>query len=151
MRAGALLLCGLGLAGPLAAQSDPQLLAVVRLVQEGQGDSARAMAGRILAATPPTDPKYAEVLYTVARVAASTDDRRLHLQRIAIEYSRSDWADDALLQLAQLAYAARDPAGVVDHIQRLLADYPLSWLLIKKFALQSIPFVDSGLDAFPPC
>ena len=55
MRFGLLILLLAASAGTLTAQTDPQLVAAVRLAQEGQGDSARALAGRILAATAPTD------------------------------------------------------------------------------------------------
>jgi hypothetical protein len=94
------------------------------LAQEGWGDSARVLTARRLAATSTADPRYPEILYTVALVAANTQDRRLHLERLAVEFSLSDWADDALLQLAQLDYAERNAAGAVDQIQRLLSDYP---------------------------
>lgn len=114
------------LPGAASAQNDPRLSAAVRLAQEGMGDSARAVVGRVLSTTKPTDPLYPEVLYTVAAVSATTADRRLYLQRVAVEYSRSEWADDALLQLAQLEYAGRNPAGTVQQISRLLGDYPLS-------------------------
>ncbi len=113
-------------AAPAAAQTDSELAAAVRLAQEGQGDSARALAGRILAATPATAAKYSEALFTVALVAATPQERRLSLQRIIVEYAQSDWADDALLQLAQLEYASRSPAGTIQQIQRLLTDYPQS-------------------------
>lgn len=122
-RALAFVLTGV-VAAPLTAQRDPELVRAVRLAQEGSGDSARAMTGRILTATAPDDPKYSEVLYASAVVAGSPREKRLFLQRIAVEYSQSEWADDALLQLAQLDYAARDPAGTVRQIDRLLADYP---------------------------
>ncbi|HSR15111.1 MAG TPA: SPOR domain-containing protein [Gemmatimonadales bacterium] len=114
------------LAANLPAQTEPRLVAAVQLARDGQGDSARAAAGRILSSTRPTDPIYPEVLYTVAVVASSTQDKRLYLQRVAVEYSQSEWADDALLQLAQLDYAAADAAGTVAQVRRLLADYPLS-------------------------
>lgn len=114
------------MATPLAAQTDPELARAVRLAQEGSGDSARAITGRLLASVRDTDPKYAEVLYAAAVVAANPRDRRLHLQRIAVEFTQSEWADDALLQLAQLDYAARDAAGTVRQIDRLIGDYPES-------------------------
>ncbi|HKP27995.1 MAG TPA: SPOR domain-containing protein [Gemmatimonadales bacterium] len=113
-------------AAPLQAQKDPELVRAVRLAQEGSGDSARAITNRWLASVRDTDPKYAEVLYAAAIVAASLRDRRIHLQRIAVEYTGSEWADDALLQLAQLDYAARDPGGTVRQIDRLIGDYPES-------------------------
>lgn len=113
-------------ASTATAQSDPRLVTAVQLARDGLGDSARAVAGRVLSATRPTDPIYPEVLYTVAVVASSTRDRRLYLQRVATEYSQSEWADDALLQLAQLDYAADNPAGTIAQVRRLLGDYPLS-------------------------
>lgn len=116
------------MATPLAAQTDPELVRAVRLAQEGSGDSARAITSRMLASVRDTDPKYAEVLYAAAIVAASPRDRRIHYQRIAIEYTQSEWADDALLELAKLDYAGRDPAGTVRQIDRLLGDYPESSL-----------------------
>lgn len=122
-----LLVLGLVFMAPsLRAQTDPQLAAALRLAQEGQGDSARALARRVLAATAATDAKYPEALYTLALVADTPDNRRLNLQRVAIEYASSPWADDALLQLAQLEYATRNLAGTVQQVQRLLNDYPTS-------------------------
>lgn len=108
----------------LSAQSEPRLVAAVRLAQEGLGDSARAIAGRMLAATSPTDPLYPEVLFAVGVVASSTEDQRLYFQRVAVEHSRSAWADHALLRLAQLDFAAGDHDGVIRQVGRLLADYP---------------------------
>ena len=109
---------------PSFAQTDARLVDAVRLAREGFSDSARAVAGRLLQATPTTDALYSEALYTVALVAGSAEDKRLHLQRLAIEFSQSSWADDARLELAQLAYAERQLEEAVRHIERLLSDYP---------------------------
>lgn len=114
------------LASPVRAQTDPRLTEAVRLAREGLGDSARAVAGRVLNATAPTSALYPEALHTVALVAATVEDKRLYLQRVAIEYSQSDWADDARLELSQLAYAERKFEEAVRHAERLLTDYPLS-------------------------
>lgn len=110
----------------VSAQTADQLREAIRLTQEGLGDSARAMVGRVLASTPRTDPLFPQVLYTVAVVAQRNDDRQLYLQRVVVEYPASQWADDAMLQLAQIEYAADNPAGTVQYITRLLADYPAS-------------------------
>lgn len=112
----------------LAGQSDPRLVTAVQLAQEGLGDSARAVVGRVLAGTPPSSPAYPEVLYAVAVVASSVADKRLYLQRVAVEYSQSDWADDALLQLAQVDYATGTPGNSVQHVRLLMRDYPGSAL-----------------------
>jgi len=108
----------------LAAQSDPRLVTAVRLAQDGLSDSARAVAGRILAALQPTDSLYPEALYTVGLLAATERNRRLELRRVVVDYAQSAWADDALLQLAQLDYAAGNPAATVRQADQLLRDYP---------------------------
>jgi cell division septation protein DedD len=108
----------------LCAQSDPRLVTAVRLAQDGRSDSARAVAGRILAALEPTDSLYPEALYTLGLLAASEQDRRLYLRRVVVDYAQSAWADDALLQLVQLDSAAGDAAGAVREVDQLLRDYP---------------------------
>jgi len=107
-----------------SAQSDPRLVAAVRLSQDGLSDSARAVAGRLLAATQPTDSLYPEALYTMGLLAATEQDRRLYLRRVAVDYAQSAWADDALLQLAQLDYSSGNPAAAVRQLDQLLRDYP---------------------------
>ena len=111
---------------PGAAQNDPRLTAAVRLSQDGLSDSARAVAGRILAATSPTDSLYPEVLYTVGLLAATEQDRRLYLRRVVVDHTQSEWADDALLHLAQLDYSSGSPDAAVRQIDQLLRDYPES-------------------------
>lgn len=107
-----------------AAQNDPRLAAAVRLSQDGLSDSARAVAGRILAATQPTDSLYPEALYTMGLLSATEQDRRLYLRRVVVDHTQSVWADDALLQLAQLDYASGSPEAAVRQIDQLLRDYP---------------------------
>lgn len=111
-------------AAPASAQSDPRLAAAVRLSQDGLSDSARAVAGRILAATQPIDSLYPEALYTMGLLAATEQDRRLYLRRVVVDHTQSAWADDALLQLAQLDYSSGSPAAAVRQIEQLLRDYP---------------------------
>jgi hypothetical protein len=112
----------------LAAQNDPRLVAAVRLAQDGLSDSARAVAGRLLVATQPSDSLYSEVLYTMGVLAATEQDRRLYLRRVVVDFGQSAWADDALLSLGQLDYAGGNPAGTVRQIDQLLRDYPGSSL-----------------------
>ncbi|HEX2220427.1 MAG TPA: SPOR domain-containing protein [Gemmatimonadales bacterium] len=119
------------LARTAAAQSDPRLTAAVRAAQEGQGDSARSAVERLLAATPPTDSLYPEILYTQAMVANTAADMRRHLQRVAVEYPTSPWADDALLRLVQMDYATRSYEGAARNLERLRLDHPLTPLLAQ--------------------
>lgn len=114
---------------PASAQSDPRLVEAVRVAQEGSSDSARATVRRLLEATPPTDSLYPEILYTQAMVAGEAGEMRRHLQRVAVEYGGSSWADDALLRLAQMDYATRDLEGAARSLERLRSDYPLTPLV----------------------
>lgn len=116
------------LSGRLAAQNDPRLVAAVRLAQDGLSDSARAVAGRILAAAQSTDSLYPEALYTMGLLAATEQDRRLYLRRVVVDFGQSSWADDALLSLGQLDYATGNPGGTVRQMDQLLQDYPGSRL-----------------------
>ncbi len=111
-------------AARLAAQQDPRLVTAVRLAQDGLSDSARAVTARLLAVTAPTDSLYPEVLYTMGLLAATEQDRRIYLRRVAVDYGQSIWADDALLQLVQLDYAGGNPAGAQRQAEQLLRDYP---------------------------
>jgi hypothetical protein len=127
----AFLLAGLAGASPAAAQTDPRLVAAVRSAQEGQGDSARSAVDRLLAATPPTDSLYPEILYTQAMVANTAADMRRHLQRVVVEHPTSSWVDDALLRLVQMDYATRSFDNAARNLERLRLDYPLTPLFAQ--------------------
>jgi hypothetical protein len=125
----AALSCATASLRPCAAQTDPRLVAVVRLAQEGLGDSARAEARRLLAATTTSSPLYPEALFTSGVVAATTAEMERHFQRLVVEHNGSPWADDALLRLAQLSFARGDHPAVGRHTERLAGDYPASEVL----------------------
>lgn len=110
------------------AQTDPRLVEIIRNAQQGQGDSARIKVQRLLAATSPTDTLYPQIIYTQAMVSGDAGDMRRQLQRIAVEYSSSSWADDALLRLVQLDYASGNLDGAARNLERIRQDYPGSSL-----------------------
>ena len=56
--------------------------------------------------------------------AGRNDSAKALLRRIVVEHANSAWADDALLQLAAMAFAAGNPAGVLEYAGRLRLDYP---------------------------
>ena len=85
----------------------------VQLAAEGLPDSATAIVNGLLAVTPVTDPLYPQILYTQGAIARSTADMQRAFQKVAVEYPTSDWADDALLRLAQIDFAGRNYAGAV--------------------------------------
>ncbi|MFN2316924.1 MAG: SPOR domain-containing protein [Gemmatimonadales bacterium] len=109
-----------------SAQEDPRLVEAVRVAREGLADSARAMTARLLGTTASSEALYPEILFTIALVAANEQDRRLYLRRVAIEHSTSPWADNALLELAQLEYATGNIEGTVRLVEQLLSDFPAS-------------------------
>lgn len=109
---------------PLAAQDNPTLKAAVQLAAEGRSDSARALTRSLLASARPGDPVYVEALYWGARFATTGDSAERALRRVAIEFSGSRYADQALLQLSQLALAAGNPTSALDLATRLRSDYP---------------------------
>lgn len=109
-----------------AAQQEGLYPTVVGLVTEGQRDSARTLVRQRLARLAPTDSAYAEALFAAGVVAGNADSSVYYFRRVSIEYSRSPWADRALLRLAQTAYSSRDAAGALRSAERILTDYPLS-------------------------
>jgi hypothetical protein len=114
----------LWLPATLFGQQDPRLVSAVRLAQEGQSDSARKVAGRLLVSLQPTDSLYPEVLYTMGILAATEEERRLYLRRVIVDHSVSPWADDALLSMVQLEYATGNTEGAARDAERLVRDYP---------------------------
>jgi cell division septation protein DedD len=116
----------LGLSVSAIAQDNPTLRTAVQLAAEGRSVEARRLVEAELARARPGDSSYAEALYWRGRLRAHGDSAELDLRRVAIEYSTSRWADDALLQLAQLAMAARNPASALALAERVRGDYPES-------------------------
>ena len=115
--------------GSAQAQTDSRLVEAIRQAQEGRGDSARTKVRLLLAATSPTDTLYPQIIYTQAMVASDANEMRRQLQRVAVEYSSSSWADDALLRLVQLDYASSNLEGAARNLERIRRDYPGSTLL----------------------
>lgn len=111
------------------AQTDPRLKTAVQLAAEGLPDSAAAIVNGLLAVTPVSDPFYPEILYTQGSIARTTTEMQRAYQKLAVEYPTSAWADDALLRLAQMDFAARNYAGTVRGVEQIRANDPSSDLL----------------------
>jgi len=122
-------LAGLALATPAAGQDDPRLRDALRLAQEGASDSARGLVTRLLAATPPTDTLYPQILYALGLVSRSVEEMRRNYARVAVEHANSPWADDATYRLGLLDYAAGDQVSAIRQFSRIRNDYPDSPLL----------------------
>jgi hypothetical protein len=111
------------------AQTDARLKTAVQLAAEGLPDSATAIVNGLLAITPVSDPLYPEILYTQGSIARTTTEMQRAFQKVVVEYPTSLWADDALLRLAQLDFAARNFAGTVRGAEQLRRDNPSSPLI----------------------
>jgi hypothetical protein len=124
-----ILFLSLALTSRLSAQTDPRLVEAVRLAQEGMGDSARASVNRLLNQLTPGDSLYPQTLYTLGLVSRSVDEMRRQYTRVAVEYTYSDWADDALVRLGMLDYAGGNPQGTLRQMDKVATDYPQSPLI----------------------
>jgi tetratricopeptide (TPR) repeat protein len=113
------------------AQQDSILPVAVRLATEGQTDSARALVRAQLGRLTAADAAYPEALFAAGVVAGDMDSAQTYFRRVSIEFSGSPWADEALLRLAQLAFAQHDYAGAQRTAERLLSDYPFSDILAE--------------------
>lgn len=111
------------------AQTDARLKSAVQLAAEGLPDSATAIVNGLLAITPVSDSLYPEILYTQGSIARTTTEMQRAFQKVAVEYPASHWADDALLRLTQIDFAARNFAGAVRGAEQLRADNPSSPLI----------------------
>jgi len=115
----------------LTAQASPVIRSALQLAAEGRSDSAQRLVNAELARGRPGDAAWVEALYYRARIATFGDSAERDLRRVALEYSNSAWADDALLQLSQLALAAGNPASAYELAVRARSDYPDSDLKPK--------------------
>lgn len=120
------LLALLAMPAPAHGQQDSVLVEAMRLATEGQGDSARAFAQGYLRRLSPSDSLYPEALYATGVVATSIADQQMYLRRVSVEFSQSSWADDALLRLAQIAFAEQDFTGARRAAEKVVLDYPFS-------------------------
>ena len=101
----------------------------MQLAAEGLPDSATAIVNGLLAVTPVSDPLYPEILYTQGSIARTTTEMQRAFQKVAVEYPNSPWADDALLRLAQMDFAARNYAGTVRGAEQIRGNDPSSPLI----------------------
>lgn len=113
-------------AAPLGAQQDSTLVEAVRLATEGQDDTAQAIVQNLLRSTSSSDPRFPEILFTAGVIARDPETARRHFRRVSIEFSNSQWADQSLLRIAQLAYGMGDFEAAERAAERVLIDYPFS-------------------------
>ena len=109
--------------------ADSLLITAMHLATEGQGDSARSLVRRRIASLSRQDPLYPGALFTAGLVANNSDSAMSYFRTVSIEYPRSEWADQALLRMAELRFAAGELRSAARSAERVLLDYPFSTVL----------------------
>jgi cell division protein FtsN len=103
---------------------DTVLRRAEQMVGEGHAAGGRALVDSVLTATQTGTPRYAEVLFTKASLAATAFETERDYRRVTVEYPSSPRSDDALLRLAQLELARGDKDEARQHLMRLDRDRP---------------------------
>ena len=106
-----------------ASAADSVFRRAQRLANDGNTSAGRALADSVLAASPEGTPAYVDALYWRAMLAESAEQARRDYLRIAVEFSLSSRAEDALLRLAQLELTRGDRAAAKRHLERLALEH----------------------------
>ncbi len=123
------LLMVLWLAASQAAAQEASLLdQAERLADRGEAQEARQALARWESEFGESAPLAlrARGWFLAGRLAEEGAEAELHYLRVIIEGSSTEYADDALLRLAQYKYARGEYARVVEYLGRLRRDYPTS-------------------------
>jgi cell division protein FtsN len=121
----AILLCS-AIASAAGAQGadDSIIVRVQRFASDGNAAAGRALVDSVLGAAKEGSPAYVNALFARASIAESADAARKDYLHIALDYSISPRAEDALLRLAQLEIARGDRAAAKQYLERLALEHP---------------------------
>lgn len=111
------------LAQHAAGPDSARLAQAQQLAGAGNGAAARAVVDSVLASREVGTEAYAEALYWRAMLASTAADAERGYLTVAIEYTLSPRASDALLRLAQLEEARGDRSAARRHLARLVRDH----------------------------
>jgi cell division septation protein DedD len=114
----------LGAAAPVALAQDSIVVRVQRLASNGNAAAGHALVDSVMGAAKEGSPAYVDALFARASIAESADAARKDYLRIALDYSISPRAEDALLRLAQLEIARGDRAAAKQYLERLALEHP---------------------------
>lgn len=109
--------------GAGASVSDPAIRRARQLADDGNATSGRAVLDSVLASSPPGSPPFVDALFWRATMAESPERARSDFLRVAVEFSLSPRAEDALLRLAQLELARGDRSAAKKHLERLALEH----------------------------
>jgi cell division septation protein DedD len=94
------------------------------MANDGNAPAARALVDSMLAASREGSPEYADALFWRATLAESAEQARRDYVRLAVEFSLSPRAEDALLRLAQIELSRGDRVAAKKHLERLALEHP---------------------------
>lgn len=115
---------GQGIALPPPGMTDSIVIRARRLASDGNAAAGRALLDSAMAASKEGSPEYVNALFGRAMIAGSGDEARKDYLRIAVDYSSSPRAEDALLRLAQMELARGDRAAAKRYLERLTLEHP---------------------------
>ena len=95
-----------------------------RMASDGNAPAARALVDSVLAASTEGSAAFIDALFWRATLAESTDQARRDYLRLAVEFSPSPRAEDALLRLAQIELSRGDHVAAKKHLDRLVLEHP---------------------------
>jgi tetratricopeptide (TPR) repeat protein len=108
-----------------AAQQRPLLDQADGAISNGTLSEARSLLERWRRENPrPDDEQQARYHLLAARVTMSGDSAEDRYLNVAVNFSTSRVAPEALLRLAQARYARGDTTQATEYLERLLSDYP---------------------------
>ncbi|MBE0643748.1 MAG: SPOR domain-containing protein [Bacteroidetes bacterium] len=120
---------GLALPGGLAqAQARRDIAVLVTQVKSG----AAAEVEKLLPSLKKSHPDKAGVLFLEALLETNAEKAVELYQRVADEYARSEWADDALYRLYQYSYAVGAYRTARSYTDRMMKEFPQSPFLSRE-------------------
>jgi cell division septation protein DedD len=113
---------GIPIAPP--GMTDSTVIRARRLASDGNAAAGRALLDSAMAVSKEGSPEYVNALFGRAMIAGSGDEARKDYLRVAVDYSSSPRAEDALLRLAQMELARGDRSAAKRYLERLALEHP---------------------------
>ena len=140
--AGAVRAQATGTAGP-----DSAVRRARQLADDGNSTAGRALLDSVMKSTPPGSPSFVEALFWHAMMAESPERARGDLLRVAVEYSLSLRAEDALLRLSRLELDRGDRAAAKKHLERLALEHGAGTSRAQRLFLMGRLLLEEGAVA----
>lgn len=114
--------------GAAFAQARRDISVLVAQVKAGAQDEV----GKLLPALKKSHPDKAGVLFLEALMESNAERSVELYQRVADEFGKSEWADDALYRLYQYSYAVGAYKTAHSYTERIAKEYPQSPFLSRE-------------------